>query len=288
MVAEIFLIMCVPWVISNDTKAIYRLDIPQRYSTFSPSIFSQNRTDIYFNNHMISSEYHSAMDLLAAQKPEKIGFYAPRRLTQYPIWPLLRDRLGDTFRVEYVGVTNPSAGLRDNTGVPQFVFFTPSFVKPERPLHLRRLEGIPYYTFHYYNQVAVLRRLWTGRGFKRMTSAELELLVRSDLDVYLDRKHNALVYVRDGCSPSLPDRVPNWPPDESFFFLHIFPVDGAALPSFGGKPEDFLGLEFTADSEFEVLLDERCIAVRFPLPPFDIARIRTGESTDAGFLWKPR
>ena len=84
-VAGIFLIMCVPWVISNDTKAIYRFDIPQRYSTFSPSIFSHNRTNIYFNNHMILSEYHSAMDILAAQKPEKIGFYGPRRLTQYPI-----------------------------------------------------------------------------------------------------------------------------------------------------------------------------------------------------------
>lgn len=119
-----------------------------------------------------------------------------------------------------------------------------------------------------------------------MTSAEFEPLIRSDLDVYLDHKHNALVYVRDGCSPSLPGRVPNYPPNESFFFLHIFPVDGVDLSSFSGEPEDFLGLEFTADSEFQVLLDERCMAIRFPLPPFDIARIRTGESTLDGPVWE--
>lgn len=141
MVAGIFLVLCIPWVISNDTKAIYRLGISQRSSTFSPSIFSQNRTDIYFHNHQtIQREYNLATDLLAAQKPTIVGFYGPRRLNQYPIWPLLRDRLGDTFRIEYVGVTNVSEKLYVNNVAPPFVFSMPSFEKPERPLKLRRLE----------------------------------------------------------------------------------------------------------------------------------------------------
>ena len=77
------------------------------------------------------------------------------------------------------------------------------------------------------------------------------------------------------------------PPDRSrtrsFFFLDIFPVDGADISSFTEKQEGFLRLEFIQDS-LDVLLDERCMAARFPLPPFDIAWTRTSESTNEGLL----
>lgn len=255
------------------------------------------------------------------------------------------------------------------------------------------IEGTVYHPLYKSDGMGVLRRLWAaqfnssekGLGGKprRITSAGFEPLIRSPLDVYLDRKQNSLVYVRDGCSPpaaklrgeipvvgrpfravlsrwvrakgvsnrkpwqwergndmegwvtisvptdrrrtskytptaadagyslrasveytdnagnqvrvvsapSSPVLLDTMPPSDrsrtrSFFFLHIFPIDGADLPFFDGNRENFLGLEFTPDREFQVLLDERCMAVRFPLPPFDIARIRTGESTDEGPLWE--
>ena len=393
MIAGTFLVMSVPWIISNDIRPLYPLGIWQTHSSSAPSIFSRSRTHMYFNSYSSGwPDYTQGIDFLTAQHPKEVGIYMSGRQVSYPIWALLQDRLGTMPRVEYVRVRNASGKLRINNA-PQFVIFLP---RSSRGAASRGalIEGAFYYPVYKSDGMGVLRRLWAARfdssekglGGKpqRITSAGFEPLIRSPLDVYLDRKRNSLVYVRDGCSPPAvrlrdsgipvvgrpfgaflarwvrakgmskrkrwlwergndtegwvtisvptdrrstskytptaadvgyslrasvaytdndgnqvrvttePSSPVTWdtapPPDrprrDAFLFLHIFPVNVADLPSFDGRREDFLGLEFTRKSEFRVLLDERCMAVRFPLPPFDIARIRTGESTDEGLLWE--
>ena len=398
VIAGTFLAMSVPWVISNDVRPLYPLDIYRSYHLSTPSIFSRSRTHMYFNNHssMLQQVYTRVIDFLAAQHPKEVGIYARYREYAYPIWALLQDRLGTIPRFEYVGVTNASRKLRINNA-PRFVIFLSNFDR--RFIREQLIDGTLYYPVYRSCGMGVLLRLWAtqfdssekglgGEGSKdnapRITSAGFEPLIRSPLDVYLDRKQNSLVYVRDGCSPpaarflkgeipvvgrpfraalarwvrekgvsnqkpwewergndtegwvtisvptdrrrtskytptaadvgyslrasveytddegnqirvttepSSPVLLDTAPPSDRprtrpFFFLDIFPVDAGTLPSFDGRREGFLGLEFTRRSEFDVLLDERCMAVRFPLPPFNIARIRTGESTDEGPLWE--
>ena len=345
---------------------------------------------MYFPGQIkVGSAYTQAIDFLAAQNPKEVGV-AVRNSRHYPIWALLKERLNTLPRLEYVAVTNASGKIRiSNT--PPFII---THLEPTLPLRTRIINSTLYYPVHHKSrEIAILRRLWATRSassekgsrrkFQRTTSAGFEPLIRSPLDVYLDRKQNSLVYVRDRCSPpaaSLRGEIPvvghpfravlsrwvrekgmsiqkpwqwergndtegwvkipiltgrRWrseytptpvdvgyslrasveytdndgnqvrvttgpsrpvardsvsPPDRPrarpFFFLHIFPVDVVDLPSFDGRREDFLGLSFTREPGFRILLDERCMAVRFPLPPFDIARIRTGESTDEGPLWE--
>ena len=370
---------------------------------------------MYFNSHPARwPDYTRGIDFLTAQHPKEVGIYLSGREYAYPIWALLQDRLGTIPRFEYVGVTNASRKLRINDA-PRFVIF---LSRSSRGQLMRGalIEGTVYHPLYKSDGMGVLRRLWAaqfnssekglGGKTRRITSAGFEPLIRSPLDVYLDRKQNSLVYVRDGCSPPaahLRDggipvvgrpfgaRLARWvrakgvsgrkpwqwergndmegwvtisvptdrrradkytstaaalaegrdglhrrwadkytptaadvgyslrasveyidnegnqvkvttepsspvlldtapPPDRPrtrpFFFLDIFPVDAGTLPSFNRRRGDFLGLEFTQGSGFRVLLDERCMAVRFPLPPFHIARIRTGESTDEGPLWE--
>ena len=393
MVAGTFLVMSVPWIISNDIRPLYPLGIWQTYPSSAPSIFSRSRTRMYFNSHPTRwPDYTRGIDFLTAQHPKEVGIYMSGREYAYPIWVLLQDRPGTIPRFEYVGVTNASRKLRINDA-PRFVIF---LSRSSRGQLMRGalIEGTVYHPLYKSDGMGVLRRLWEvqfnssekglGGETRRITSAGFEPLIRSPLDVYLDRKQNSLVYVRDGCSPraarlrdggipvvgrpfgaflarwvrakGVSNRKPwqwergndmaGWvtisvptdrrrtskytptaadvgyslrasveysdnegnqvrvttepsspvlldtapPSDRSrtrpFFFLHIFPIDGADLPFFDGNGANFLGLEFTPDLEFQVLLDERCMAVRFPLPPFDIARIRTGESTDEGPLWE--
>ena len=398
MIAGTFLVMSVPWVISNDVRPLYPLGIWQSYVLSTPSIFSRSRAHMYFNNHphssMLKPVYTRGIDFLAAQHPKEVGLYTPDREYIYPFYTLLQDRLGTIPRFEYVGVTNASRKLRINNA-PRFVII---FLSKWNGRFMREslIDGTLYHPVYQSGGMGVLRRLWAARfdsvkGIRgggglegyvpRITSAGFEPLIRSPLDVYLDRKQNSLVYVRNRCSPpaarlsgrgipvvgrpfgarlvrwvrakgvsnrkpwqwergngtegwvtiSVPtdrrrddkytptaadvgyslrasveytdnegnqarvttepsspvllDTMPR-PRTRPLFFLHIFPVDVVTPPSFDGRREGFLGLEFTQRSEFDVLLDERCMAVRFPLPPFDIARIRTGESTDEGLLWE--
>ena len=344
---------------------------------------------MYFNSHPSRwPDYTRGIDFLTAQHPKEVGIYMSGREYSYPIWALLRDRSDTMPRVESVEVRNASGKLRINNA-PRFVIF---LLRSSRGQLIRGtlIEDTFYHPVYKSDGMGVLRRLWAARfdsseeglGGKtqRITSAGFEPLIRSTLDVYLDRKKNSLVYVRDDCSPpalrlredlpvvgrpfravlsrwvwekgmsnqkpwqwergndteswvtiSVPTdrrrtskytptaadvgyslrasveytahdgnqvRVTTEPsspvalepsPDRSrtssFFFLDVFPADGADLSSFAEKQEGFLRLEFTQAS-LAVLLDERCMAVRFPLPPFDIARIRTGESTDEGLLWE--
>ena len=100
-----------------------------------------------------------------------------------------------------------------------------------------------------------------------------EAAARSDFAVY--RAGDALVYLKEPCVAA---------DGEAKFMLHIYPSDGADLPTgraeFGFANADFRFVERGA------LFDGKCVAVA-PLPSYAIERIRTGQFVSgAGELWR--
>ncbi len=103
--------------------------------------------------------------------------------------------------------------------------------------------------------------------------AKSELVFRSDFDMY--RSGNSLIYTRERCRGD---------DDAGWFFLHIVPVDVNDLPDHR-KQYGFDHLDFRFD-EYRIPFIDRCVAVR-DLPAYDIAGVRTGQSTEEGQqLWK--
>ncbi len=103
--------------------------------------------------------------------------------------------------------------------------------------------------------------------------ARSELISRSDFDVY--RSGNSLIYTRERCRGD---------DDAGWFFLHIVPVDMNDLPAHR-KQYGFDNLDFRLD-EYRIPFIDRCVAMR-DLPDYDIAGVRTGQSTEEGQqLWK--
>ena len=98
-------------------------------------------------------------------------------------------------------------------------------------------------------------------------------LARSRYDIYLDK--DILIYFKQPCADE---------DAQAKFFLHIIPADKRVLPAprqqygFGNRDFNFTGNDVYA-------LDGDCIAIRV-LPRYPIARIRTGQFTDAGELWR--
>lgn len=102
-------------------------------------------------------------------------------------------------------------------------------------------------------------------------------VIRSHFDVYLDEKHNRLIYVRDACGDG--DAGYTGPR----FFLHIFPVDPADLP--GHRQRDaFDAFDFSVN-HYGGSIGWRCIAMR-SLPAYAIAAIETGQFDRRGDIWK--
>ena len=97
------------------------------------------------------------------------------------------------------------------------------------------------------------------------------------IDVYLS--DNRLYYVR---SPTGDAQSPTSRRDPRFF-LHVIPVDVNDL-SARRKQWKFDNLDFNF-SDFRVPHGKRAIAVR-ELPPYDVARIRTGQFTKEDSQWK--
>ena len=81
------------------------------------------------------------------------------------------------------------------------------------------------------------------------------------------------------------DRAPCTPTDtDAPFFLHLFPTDVNQLPDWARK-HGFENRDFAFADRGGALLENRCI-VSVALPDYDIARIRTGQYTDAGRIWE--
>lgn len=221
MVAAIFLVTSIPWVISNNIRPLYPLGIWQTYLLSTPSIFSQSRITSYFNhNPGLGPAYSQVIDFLAMQNPKKIGLYGSHRGYEYPIWALLRERLSVIPQLESVEVRNASEKLSLDDALPSFVFsrIEQSPVPETRILGRSFSKGGVYYPVYESGGAAALRKLWPTRmngdqerNFKRMDGRRLELLARADSDVYLDRNQNTLVYVQDDCSPPAA-RLVGWVP----------------------------------------------------------------------------
>ena len=101
-------------------------------------------------------------------------------------------------------------------------------------------------------------------------------VIRSDFDVYLSG--NALVYVKEPCERA---------DTEATFFLHLWPVDGNALPV-DRREHGFDNLDFRFDRR-GVMFDGRCVATA-ALPEYGIVSIDTGQYVfvDGGYkhLWE--
>ena len=97
------------------------------------------------------------------------------------------------------------------------------------------------------------------------------------IDVY--RSDNRLYYVRSPTSDTQPPKSRR----EATFFLHVIPVDVNDLPD-DRKQYGFDNLDFHF-SDSRIPHGKRAIAVR-ELPPYDVARIRTGQFIRAGSQWK--
>ena len=241
MVAGTFLIMSVPWVISNDIRPLYPLGIWQPYPSRAPSIFSRSRTHAYFNSNTDAwPAYTQAIDFLAAQNPKAVGLYG-RREYHYPIWALFKDRLGESRRLEYVGVQNLSGKLCGGTYAPPFIY---SMMGP-----LSSLAGKAYRVVLENPLVTVLSMEAGGvneipEKWSRTLAESEQLVIRSDFDVYFRRNENRLVYVKNRCQPatvfsrSLP-LLPAEPP----IFLHVVPADVDDLPDHR-KQHGFDNLDF--------------------------------------------
>ena len=100
-----------------------------------------------------------------------------------------------------------------------------------------------------------------------------ERLADARYDIYLDE--NILIYFKQSCAAT---------DTRAKFFLHIIPEDARDLPDhrreygFDNRDFNFTGLAVHS-------LYDWCVAVR-RLPDYPIRRIRTGQFTDAGHLWR--
>lgn len=59
MVAETFLVMSIPWVISNDIRPLHPLASGRLTSTSTPSIFSEPDTHVFQQQHRAETSFYS-------------------------------------------------------------------------------------------------------------------------------------------------------------------------------------------------------------------------------------
>ncbi len=100
-------------------------------------------------------------------------------------------------------------------------------------------------------------------------------VIDSEFDVYLDKRKNTLIYVREDCrDDDLKTPV----------FLHVFPMQRTDLPDHR-RLFTFDNLDFSF-GERTLRLDGRCIAAR-GLPDYPVARIHTGQWIPGkGRIWE--
>ena len=186
--------MSIPWVISNDIRPLYPVDVWWISPSSTPSIFARSRTHMYFNNYPGAwPAYTQAIDFLAAQNPTEIGLYGSASEYHYPIWVQIEDRLNTRPRVEYVGVRNPSWKSRGGSHAPPLIFSTRG--------SLSTLAGKAYRVVFENSLVTVLAMEVGGvneipEEWSRILTESEQFVIRPDLDVYLHRNENRLVYVK--------------------------------------------------------------------------------------------
>ena len=106
-----------------------------------------------------------------------------------------------------------------------------------------------------------------------------ERMADSNFDIYLDEDANEdnrrLIYIKQPCAAD---------DARAEFFLHIIPADASDLPAHR-REHGFDNLDFNHNGGQVYASDVWCIAIR-DLPRYPIERIRTGQFTDEGEVWR--
>jgi hypothetical protein len=123
-IAAALLAGAVPFAIMNDLRPLIG----------PKSVFSTSRESQYFAGcEELTLEYQSVADALHRAGIREVGLGMMETDSEYPLWILLRDRLGDPVRLEHMYVLNASAGLEELPIHPQ------AFVQWSGPIIARRL-----------------------------------------------------------------------------------------------------------------------------------------------------
>ena len=100
-------------------------------------------------------------------------------------------------------------------------------------------------------------------------------LADSDFDIYLDKDNRRLIYIKQPCSAE---------DARTRFFLHAIPADARDLPA-NRREYGFDNLSFKFNFTNAKVPGGRCIAIA-PLPRYAVERIRTGQFTGEGAVWR--
>ena len=118
-----------------------------------------------------------------------------------------------------------------------------------------------------------------GRAYETVASLSAgdfgDPLARSDFDIYLDQHNRRLIYIKRPCAPD---------DAQAKFFLHITPSDMRELPDYKHE-HGFDNFDFNFDGSQVQASDNWCIAMQ-RLPGYPIHRIRTGQFTGEGQVWR--
>ena len=97
----------------------------------------------------------------------------------------------------------------------------------------------------------------------------------SDFDIYLDKDNRRLIYIKRRCAAE---------DARTSFFLHAFPADMRDLPA-ARREHGFDNLDFKFNAANLKTPYGRCVAIA-PLPRYEVERIRTGQFTGEGNVWR--
>ena len=100
-------------------------------------------------------------------------------------------------------------------------------------------------------------------------------IARSGFDIYLDEDKRRLIYIKRRCLAA---------DAQARFFLHITPSDERVLPDYK-RERGFDNFDFNFDGSEVQARDGWCVAMR-RLPGYPIERVKTGQFTDAGAVWR--
>ena len=102
-----------------------------------------------------------------------------------------------------------------------------------------------------------------------------EPIADSDFDIYLDKDNRRLIYIKRRCAAE---------DARTSFFLHAFPADMRDLPA-ARREHGFDNLDFKFNAANLKTPYGRCVAIA-PLPRYAVERIRTGQFTGEGNVWR--
>lgn len=149
LAAGLFLVMSLPWVVSNENRPI--VTSSGAIYTTRPSILDAGRTEMYFrDNPDFHRPYVAAIDYLAERDADEFGIYIEGSDYYYPLWALFRERTGKWPHLTQVGVENISAQLREGDYAPPFIF--------SRRGAFETLEGQPYRVAQEFPGVVIMAR----------------------------------------------------------------------------------------------------------------------------------